>query len=157
MQLELRRSDVADLDALFQIQLDPEANYWAAFTSKESAERATYIAKFTRLLADPTVNQLTILLDGVIVGSVAKFVMQGDTEITYWIDRAYWGRGIATAALQGLLSQETTRPIFGRVAFDNLASQRILEKCGFQRVGADRGFAFARGVEIEEFIYELQS
>ena len=35
-----------------------------------------------------------------IVGSISKFVMEGDNEITYWIDKKYWGKGIATTALQ---------------------------------------------------------
>ena len=44
---------------------------------------------------------------------------------------------------------------FGRVAFDNIGSQKVLEKCGFVKIGNDRGFANAREVETEEFIYKL--
>jgi [ribosomal protein S5]-alanine N-acetyltransferase len=55
------------------------------------------------------------------------------------------------------LTIENTRPIFGRVAFDNIGSQRVLGKCGFVKIGADRGFASMRGEEIEEFIYKLSS
>jgi RimJ/RimL family protein N-acetyltransferase len=108
-----------------------------------------------RLLSDPTVNNQTIIVGATIVGSIAKFVMEGDAEITYWIDRDFWGQGIATAALKNFLRIETTRPLFGRVAFDNFGSQRVLEKCGFTRIGSDRGFANARQMEIEEFIYRL--
>ncbi|MFN8302429.1 MAG: GNAT family N-acetyltransferase [Saprospiraceae bacterium] len=90
-----------------------------------------------------------------LLGSIAKFVLEGDTEITYWIDRNYWGRGIATKALEMFLSIETARPILGRVAFDNFGSQRVLEKCGFVKIGSDKGFANARQMEIEEFIYKL--
>jgi RimJ/RimL family protein N-acetyltransferase len=97
----------------------------------------------------------TILVDETIVGSIAKFEMEGDAEITYWIDTNYWGNGIATTALKNFLTQEHMRPVFGRVAFDNLASQKVLEKCGFLKIGTDRGFANARQAEIEEFIYKL--
>ncbi len=90
-----------------------------------------------------------------IVGSISKFVMEGDNEITYWIDKKYWGKGVATTALQNFLTIENTRPIFGRVAFDNLGSQKILEKCGFVKIGTDKGFANARQAEIEEYIYKL--
>lgn len=79
--------------------------------------------------------------------------MEGDIEITYWIDKNFWGRGIATNALKDFPGMETTRPIFGRVASDNFGSQKVLEKCGFVRIGSDKGFANARGREIEEFIY----
>ena len=81
--------------------------------------------------------------------------MQGNTEITYWIDKKFWGQGVATTALKLLLAMETTRPVFGRVAFDNIGSQRVLEKCGFTIIGESTGFANARGQEIEEFLLEL--
>lgn len=34
-----------------------------------------------------------------LVGSIASFVVEGKTEVTDWIDRAAWGRGIASQAL----------------------------------------------------------
>src|SRR5690606_20097504 len=106
-------------------------------------------------LSDPTVNNQTIIIDNIIVGSIAKFVMEGNTEITYWVDRKYWGQGIATKALKEFLVSETIRPVFGRVAFDNFGSQKVLEKCGFIKIGMDKGFANARQTEIEEYIYKL--
>lgn len=154
-QLTFRKSKPADLAALFQFQLDQEANHLAAFTSKDPNDKAAYIEKYTKHMNDPSINMLTILMDGTIIGSIAKFEMHGDAEITYWIDKNYWGRGIATTALQNLLDIETARPIFGRTAFDNLGSQRVLEKCGFVKIGTDKGFANARQAEIEEFIYKL--
>lgn len=153
--IKLRPTAVDDLETLFQFQLDDEANHLAAFTSKDSANKKAYIAKFTKLLADPTINNQTIIAGTVIVGSIAKFIMEGDAEITYWIDKNFWGKGIATNALKDFLVLETTRPLFGRVAFDNLGSQKVLKKCGFVKIGTDKGFANARQTEIEEFIYRL--
>ncbi|AZB27011.1 N-acetyltransferase [Chryseobacterium bernardetii] len=153
--IKLRPTAVSDLEILFQIQLDEEANYQAAFTSKDSQNKEAYLAKYTRLLSDPAVNNQTIIVDTVIAGSIAKFVMEGDAEITYWIDKKFWGQGVATKALKDLLMIEKTRPVFGRVAFDNLSSQKVLENCGFIRIGTDKGFANARQTEIEEFIYRL--
>lgn len=155
LDIKLRPTEIADLDILFQFQTDKEGGYLAAFMSKDPTDKSAYITKYTKLLADPTINNQTILLDNTIVGSVAKFVMEGDPEITYWIDRKYWGQGIATKALSQLLAIETIRPIFGRVAFDNFGSQKVLEKCGFVKIGTDKGFANARQMEIEEFIYKL--
>jgi [ribosomal protein S5]-alanine N-acetyltransferase len=37
-----------------------------------------------------------ILVDDEIAGSIASFVVEGDAEVTYWIRRDLWGRGIAT-------------------------------------------------------------
>lgn len=155
-QIKLRPTEVSDLEILFHFQLDEEAIYLAAFTPKDPSDKKAYIEKYSKHLIDPTINTQTILVDGKIVGSVAKFIIEGDTEITYWVDKNFWGKGIATAALKYLLDIERTRPVFGRVAFDNFGSQKVLEKCGFVKVGSDKGFANARQAEIEEFIYKLE-
>ncbi|WP_044046326.1 GNAT family N-acetyltransferase [Niabella soli] len=153
--IKLRPTEIVDLDTLFQFQTDKEGGYMAAFMPKDPTDKKAYIEKYTKLLGDPTVNNQTIILDNKIVGSIAKFIIQGDTEITYWIDRNFWGKGIATQALKTFLTIETVRPIWGRVAFDNFGSQKVLEKCGFDKIGTDKGFANARQEETEEFIYQL--
>ena len=155
MNVALRPTTVADLEILFRFQLDPEAIHMAAFTPKDPADKEAYISKYTRLLNDPTINNQTILLDGVVAGSIAKFILEGEAEITYWIDKSYWGRGVATAALTKFLKLEATRPLHARVAFDNIGSQRVLEKCGFVKTGEDKGFANARQADTKEFIYRL--
>ena len=76
-------------------------------------------------------------------------------EVTYWLGREFWGRGIATAALQAFLQVDSRRPLRGRAAADNVASIRVLEKCGFVRIGTDRGYANARRAEIDEVVMEL--
>ena len=155
LDIKLRPTEISDLATLFQFQLDKEGGYLAAFMPKDPTDKSAYIDKHTKLLDNPTVNNQTIILDNLIVGSIAKFIIEGDTEITYWVDRKFWGQGIATQALKKFLAIETTRPIFGRVAFDNFGSQKVLEKCGFDKIGTDKGFANARQKEIEEFIYKL--
>ena len=156
-KISLSKTTIEDLDVLFQFQLDEEANYLAAFTSKDSSDKAAYIEKYSKFLTDPTKNTQTIKANDEIAGSIAKFEMEGDAEITYWIDRKFWGKGVATMALKEFLKTETARPIFGRVAFDNLGSQRVLEKCGFVKIETDSGFANARQTEIEEYIYKLKN
>ena len=155
VEIKLRPTEISDLDTLFTFQLDKEGGYLAAFMPEDPTDKSAYMKKYMKLLEDPTVNNQTITVDNIIVGSIAKFVMDGEAEITYWIDRSYWGQGIATKALKEFLTVETVRPIFGRVAFDNFASQKVLEKCGFVKIGSDKGFANARQAETEEFIYKL--
>jgi RimJ/RimL family protein N-acetyltransferase len=144
-----------DLHTLFEFQLDKEANFLAAFTSKDPNDKTAYIEKYTKHLADPTIHNRTIKVNDVIAGSIAKFMMEGEAEITYWIDKKFWGQGIASTALHDFLKMEKARPIYGRVAFDNYGSQKVLEKCGFVKTGKDKGFANSRQAEIEEFIYKL--
>lgn len=154
-QVTLRPTQEADLTVLFQFQLNEEAAYLAAFMPQGHTDQAAYLAKYRRFLLDPTIHMQSILVDGVVAGSIAKFEVKGDAEITYWLDRSCWGRGVATAALRSFLRLEPARPLFGRVAFDNFGSQKVLTSCGFRKVGTDTGFASARQAEIEEFIYQL--
>lgn len=154
-QIVLRQTEIDDLQFFFQFQLDKEAIYLAAFTPKDPTDKPAYLTKYSKLLNEPTVNMRTILFDNKIAGSISKFEIDGDAEITYWIDKHFWGKGVTTTALKNFLTMENMRPIFGRVAFDNYGSQRVLEKCGFVKIGKDKGFANGRGREIEEFIYKL--
>ncbi|MCI1187174.1 GNAT family N-acetyltransferase [Hymenobacter sp. DH14] len=146
-----------DLDTLFLFQTDEEAIRLAAFTPKDPRDKQAYIEKYAKHLADPTIHMRTIKVNGEIVGSIAKFMMHGDAEVTYWIDKKFWGQGIATTALKDFLKIEPARPIYGRVAFDNYGSQKVLEKCGFVKTGTDQGFANARQAETEEHIYRLSN
>jgi ribosomal-protein-alanine N-acetyltransferase len=154
-QIVLRPTEIDDLEWFFQFQLDKEAIHLAAFTPKDPTDKPAYLTKYSKLLDEPTVNMRTILFDNKIVGSISKFEIDGDAEITYWIDKHFWGKGVTTTALKNFLTIENMRPIFGRVAFDNYGSQRVLEKCGFVKIAKDKGFANARGREIEELIYKL--
>ena len=145
-----------DLPLFFDFQLDPDANYMAAFTAKDPTDLEAFAAHWQSIMVDPTTINRTIVCDGQVVGSVASYEESGRPEVTYWIGKAYWGRGIGTWALTAFLVQaNTARPIYARVAKDNLGSRRILEKCGFQVISETRGFANARGEEIDELLLEL--
>ena len=147
-----------DLLILFAQQLDPEANYMAAFTARDPTDRETFTAHWNRILADATVIIKTIVCDGQVVGSVLSYEEAGKPEVSYWIGREYWGKGFATRALSDFLAHgNMTRPIYARVARDNLGSRRVLEKCGFTITGEAKGFANERGEEIEELTLELRA
>jgi RimJ/RimL family protein N-acetyltransferase len=144
-----------DLAIFFEQQLDPDANYMAAFTAKEPADRQAFMAHWTRILGDKTITKKTILFDGQVAGHVVSFEQFGMPEVSYWIGREFWGKGIATRALSELLGHVKVRPLYARAAKDNIASLRVLQKCGFTISGEDKGFANARGAEVEEFILVL--
>jgi RimJ/RimL family protein N-acetyltransferase len=140
----------ADLDVLFAQMQDPVAVRMAAFAPKDPADRVAFDRHWRRLRGDPGVVAKAVLCDGRVAGSVLKFVQDGRPEVTYWIGREFWGRGVATRALAALLRQVAERPVYARAAKDNLGSLRVLEKCGFRLQGEERGFANARGAEIDE-------
>ena len=154
--LFLRDVVEADLPVFFDFQLDPDANHMAAFIARDPSDRQAFTAHWNKILADPTTIIKTIVCDGQVVGSVSSYENAGKPEVTYWIGRAHWGQGIATRALSEFLAHgNRARPMYARVAKDNLGSRRVLEKCGFQIIGQAKGFANARGEEIEELLLEL--
>ena len=65
----------------------------------------------------------------------------GDLEIGYGLNPECWGQGYATEALQALLPHWQVSPGVRRVTAEtsvsNVASGRVLEKCGFVQVGED--------------------
>ena len=157
-ELFLRDVDNADLPIFFEYQLDWEANQMAAFTAKDPTDQEAFTAHWQRILADTTVIIKTIISSEQVVGSVLSYEDQGKPEVSYWLGKAYWGKGIATWALKEfLVHHNRTRPIYARVAKDNLGSHRVLEKCGFTVIDETRGFANARGEEIEELLLELRA
>jgi len=154
-RVRLRPVIEADLERFFEHQRDPAAIRMAAFTAADPSDRAAFDARWARLLSDPGLENRAILLDGEVAGHVARFGPPAQREVTYWLGREHWGQGLATAALALLLSELPERPVFARAARDNAASLRVLEKCGFRRYGADRGFAQGRGAEVEEVLLRL--
>lgn len=156
MEINLRKTNTNDLYILFEFQIDPEANYLAAFTSENPSDKKAYIDKWTKLLSNKKVNVNTILLKDEVVGSITKYEMNGNAEITYWIEKKFWAKGIASNALEKFLKTEKKRPIYGRVAFDNIGSIKVLEKNGFSKIGTENGFANARAKNIEEFVFQLK-
>ena len=154
--IALRPVEDADLDGLFDQERDPEAVRMAAFTAEDPDDRRAFDAHMARVRSSPDITLRAITCDGPLVGSIASFVSGDQTEVTYWIDRPAWGRGIASQALELLLKLVVFRPLHARAASDNIASLRVLQKAGFDLVGTENSYAPGRGREIEETILRLE-
>jgi RimJ/RimL family protein N-acetyltransferase len=154
--VSIRAVETADLPIFFAQHQNAEALHMAAFTPPDPANAAALIGHWQRLMHDPHIVFLTIVANGAVAGTVLCFDMFDQRQVGYWLGRDFWGKGIATSALKLLLALLPERPLYGRTAFDNIGSQRVLEKCGFRRWGTDRGYANARGAQIEEFIFRLE-
>ena len=157
---DVRLRDVVedDLPILFEQQRDPESNRVAGFVGANPGDRDAFMAKWARIRGGDEFPVKAILHDGVLVGSILCWrdpELPGP-EVTYWIAREQWGKGIATRALSQFLEHVRERPLYGRCAADNVGSLRVLEKCGFAQIGRDRAYANARGEEIDELILELR-
>jgi len=156
MNINLRDVRDSDLGIFFEYQQDKDAVYMAAFTSKDPADKEAFLAHWTKIRANDAIIIKTIIVDKIVVGYVLTYVQAGQREITYWIGKSYWGKGITSKAVSLYLLLIKERPVFARVAKDNIGSKRVLEKCGFKIIGDDKGFANARDKEIEEYIMQLE-
>jgi RimJ/RimL family protein N-acetyltransferase len=118
-----------DLPVFFEHQLDPEATRMAAFPSRS---RAAFMAHWrTKILSEEANVAKAVVVDGRVAGNVGSWEQSGKREIGYWIGREFWGRGVATKAVSAFLGHERTRPLYAHVAEHNVASIRVLQKCGF--------------------------
>ncbi len=127
-RVHLRDVEADDLPLFFEHQRDPIAVAMVAFRSRD---RAAFDQHWEKLLADESFLKKTIVADGKVAGNIGSWLSEGKREIGYWIDRALWGRGVATEALSAFLRLEQTRPLHAGVAKHNAASIRVLQKCGF--------------------------
>jgi RimJ/RimL family protein N-acetyltransferase len=138
--VSLREVVPEDIAEFYEFQADPVANEMAVFPARD---RPTHDAHWAKILADPgNVTRAIVDVDAdadadadAVVGNIASFVIDGERLVGYWVGRDYWGRGVASHALQLFVSDvEPRRPLLAHVVEQNLGSIRVLEKAGFTAI-----------------------
>jgi RimJ/RimL family protein N-acetyltransferase len=155
VEISVRDVRDSDLPVFWSHVSDERARHMAAVTRDYDYDRAAFDAHWVRVRCDPAVIVRTVLADGEVAGHAAIFGPPGGREVAYWVGRAYWGRGVAAAALAALVGLDRSRPLHAHAAADNAGSIRVLQKCGFAITGRGRIFAQARGEEIDEVALTL--
>lgn len=153
--LELRDFVDSDAGPLFEWMRDPESVRMAAFTTADPDDRAGFDRWLSRNRGNPDVIMRSIWVSAEFVGSISSFTIEGDREVSYWVDRAAWGRGIASRALTAMLELDATRPLMARAATANLGSAAVLRRAGFVEVGRNVDFAAGVDADVEETIFRL--
>ncbi|HEX9149124.1 MAG TPA: GNAT family N-acetyltransferase [Thermoanaerobaculia bacterium] len=148
--IRLRDVHPNDLPVFFEQQLDLDAIRMAAFPARD---KDAFAAHWEDVLSDGAVTTKTILFEGRVAGYIVSFERSGRPLVGYWLGKGYWGRGIATRALSQFLDVVAMRPLYAHVARHNVASIRVLEKCGFRDSGEEIGPAASD--EVEEIIMVL--
>lgn len=115
------------------MQCDPEGNRLAGTKPRTWA---AFEAKWEEILREPQqpgtdVIPRVIIADGTLVGVINIFPQENTPSIGYWLDRAHWGRGIATRAIALMVGEVTQRPLYARVVVHNAASLGALQRNGF--------------------------
>ena len=144
----LREVVEADLPVFYEHQRDREAAAMAAFPPRE---RDAFMAHWAKTLANDSALTWTVVSDGAVAGNIGCWEADGRRLVGYWIGRKFWGRGLATEALAEVVGIVDARPLYAEVVNTNVASIRVLEKCGFTQVD---GHVDDDG--IEELVFELR-
>src|SRR3990172_2117359 len=116
--IQLRDVIETDLPIFFEQQIDPEATQMADFPSRD---KDAFMAHWTRITADDSVLVKTILFNGSVAGNIVCFEQLGEREVGYWLGKEYWGKGIATRALEEFLKHVDVHPLYAHVAKHNTA------------------------------------
>jgi RimJ/RimL family protein N-acetyltransferase len=135
------------------MQLDPDSNRMAVTIPRT---REAFDSHWVKTLADSNNITRAILVGEEMVGYVSCFPMDGEDHVGYWIDRAWWGMGIASRAVRLLLQEVAKRPLVATAATSNEASLRVLRKCGFVVRQVRRDPATDRYPECEVAVHVLR-
>ena len=142
-RLLLRAPEPADVDPLYAIQSNKEAmrfTYCSPSREATAAHLESYAARFAE---DGFAPWTAVLLseDRVVGwGGLNKdpSAPEWGTEVAYYFDPVYWGRGLANELVReslGLAFDDLRLDHVGAfVKSENVASVRVLVKCGFVRV-----------------------
>jgi RimJ/RimL family protein N-acetyltransferase len=151
--VHLREVTDADLPNFYEQQLDPDATRMAAFPTRDCE---TFLAHWRRIMADASLAKRTVLCDGQVAGNIGCWSEAGKHLVGYWFGREFWGKGVSTAALAALLTQVQERPLYAHFAEHNVASIRVLEKCGFTKIDEEAAEVEASADEVREVILILR-
>ena len=127
---DIRLRDVVaeDQQVFYEQMHDAESMRMAAHATRTGD---AFFAHWHRIMSDPANWLSAVIADGQVAGHVASWVAQDQRLVGYWIDRRWWGRGVATKALRQFLAAHLERPLYAHVARHNAGSIRVLDKCGF--------------------------
>lgn len=152
-RVRLRPVQPGDLPRMYELQGDPESNRMAVTIPRS---REAFDSHWAKSLDNPGNTSRAVLVDDAFVGYISCFPMEGQDHVGYWIDRAYWGMGIAGLALQLLLREVARRPLVATIATSNGASLRVLQKAGFavERIHLEPASERYPECEVAELVLE---
>ncbi len=136
--LERLRSDHAD--AIFSFEVENRAYFTSTISDRGDAYFEHFAENHRASLAEQESGACSyyVLVDEnhVVLGRFNLYELKdGTAEVGYRVGEHVAGQGVATDALRALCSIATTelslRTLTARTRDENVASQRVLEKCGF--------------------------
>jgi RimJ/RimL family protein N-acetyltransferase len=138
---------------IFEHQADPASSAMAGVPVRD---RPAHHAHWARITAEPRVLLRAVLVPddagaAQLAGYLIVFDRNDERELGYALGRAFWGRGVATAALALFLEMVDERPLAAHVAAHNGASAAVLLRNGFRETGRH---VAEDGVEVRDFVLD---
>ncbi|MEM7036443.1 MAG: GNAT family protein [Bacteroidota bacterium] len=164
MHFELRPVRPSDLDSLVEVADNPNiaANMTDRFPHPYTREAGEAFLQFC--MKNTPANILAIDVDGKMVGAIGihpeEDVYRKNAEMGYWLGEPYWGKGIVTRAVKQMVDYAFEHfdlvRIYARPYGYNLASKRILEKCGFQLEAKFEKTVFKNGELLDQYLFGIR-
>jgi ribosomal-protein-alanine N-acetyltransferase len=158
----LRPWTPADVDSLTEQANDRGVwqNLRDVFPYPYSQQDAQDYIRFVSAPNSPDVH-LAIEVDGAAVGSISLIfqtdIYRRSAEIGYWLGRAHWGRGIATAAVRALSAYGFAHfdvcRLYATIFARNAGSARVLEKAGYALEGRLRQSITKDGETLDGLLF----
>jgi len=128
-----------------------DADAWLARVERAAREGGPFAAMAIRNEAGSLIGACGF--DGLVEGKAHR------VELGYWLARPYWGRGIMTAVVSRAcafaFAQFGLVKIAAHVFAGNVASARVLEKCGFEQEGYLRKHYVKDGQFVDVRLFAL--
>lgn len=158
VMLELMNIGPQYREQMTEMLNDEEVSRWLLtvpfpYTIKDADE---YIASCAE--TNKSSFPFAIEIDGKYVGGIGlRMKNQHSAELGYWIGRKYWNKGYATSAISSIVefgfNDLGLARIFAETFEGNTASERVLQKCGFEFEGLMRKCSVKNGVLVNCKLY----
>jgi RimJ/RimL family protein N-acetyltransferase len=153
-RIRLRPWCEKDAEALFKYASDPDVGPRAGWPPHLSVEESLEVIR--TVFHNDTTWAIELEESGEAIGAMGYLPCEGtnlpsregEQLVGYWVGKPYWNQGICTEALLLMIDhiRQTTeiKSLISSHFFDNPASGRVMEKCGFIPTGetcVDESFA----------------
>ena len=164
MEVKLRSWSMTDLKDLVRFANNPKIAQFMTdqFAYPYTEEKGRSFIEMT-LTHKPT-QIMAIEVDGVAVGGIGihpeSDIRRLNAELGYWLAEDYWGQGIVSLAIRQMVRYAFSTFDIDRIYAipfeNNLASQRVLEKNGFNLDFRLEKTLIKNGVKLDEMIYSVR-
>lgn len=157
--ISIRYQQVGDARRFFEILNSSNFHYFPA-KPKTIKEEREFLRKNAALRHRGEQLNYSILMNGSVVGAAGIHIESRRThcaEIGYFVDEAYWGRGIACEAVRQLEKVAFSDLGIVRIEINmlkqNKASERVAIKCGYRKEGIGREKLPLNGEYLDCYVY----